>query len=79
MANMIAVLEVLISYNRFEAMVTDMLCRGSSEGWVKRPSIPPRHPTKMPIDSDKFVDEERFVAELDALAESTRKPVSSPD
>ncbi len=67
-----------VPYNRFEAMVTDILCRGSSEGWVKV-VLPPAPTSDENAYRLEFVDEERFVAELDALAESTRKPVSSPD
>lgn len=54
-------------YNRFEAKVTDLLCRGATEGWV-RFIIPPA-PS---IDEDdyrlEFTDEDRFVAELEQLA-----------
>jgi hypothetical protein len=67
-----------VPYNRFEAMVTDMLCRGSSEGWVKV-VLPPAPTTDENAYRLEFVDEERFVAELDALAESTRKPITTPD
>src|SRR3954470_14847681 len=54
-------------YNRFEARVTALLMRGAEEGWVR--FILPAAPT-----SDEsayrmeFLDEERFIAELEALA-----------
>jgi hypothetical protein len=56
-------------YNRFEARVTDILCRGAEEGWVR--FIFPAAPT--PDDNAyrlEFVEEERFVIELTALADS---------
>jgi len=52
-----------ISYNRFEARVTELLCRGANEGWV-RFVFPPA-----PIGDDnayrlEFEDENRFIDEL---------------
>lgn len=52
-----------ISYNRFEARVTDLLCRGAAEGWV-RFVLPPA-----PLGDDdaykvEFADENRFIDEL---------------
>lgn len=66
------VLTPAMPYNRFEARVTDLLCRGATEGWVRfvLPAAPSEH------DSDyrlEFIDEERFVRELEALAEASRK------
>ncbi|MFL5760083.1 MAG: hypothetical protein ACJ789_10105 [Thermomicrobiales bacterium] len=55
-----------MAYNKFEARVTELLCRGAEEGWVK--IIVP--PAPSPDDSDykiEFDDEERFVRELEAL------------
>lgn len=65
------VLDPGIPYNRFEARVTDLLCRGADEGWVR--IVLPAAPTG---DEDayriEFSDESRFITELESLAESTR-------
>lgn len=52
-----------ISYNRFEARVTELLCRGANEGWVTF-VFPPA-----PVGDDnayrlEFEDENRFIDEL---------------
>jgi hypothetical protein len=54
-------------YNRFEAKVTDLLCRGAEEGWVRfvLPAAPSIEESDYRLE---FVDEERFVEELEALA-----------
>jgi hypothetical protein len=54
-----------ISYSRFEARVTELLCRGAREGWVTF-VLPPA-----PLGDDdayrvEFVDETRFIDELTA-------------
>jgi hypothetical protein len=59
-------------YNKFEARVTDLLCRGAGEGWVR--IVLPASPT----DDEsayrlEFLDEDRFISELDALAAESRK------
>ena len=54
-------------YNRFEARVTDLLCRGAIEGWIKI-VIPVAPTTEESEYRVEFVDEERFIAELDQLA-----------
>ena len=60
-------------YNRFEARVTDLLCRGAVEGWVRFviPVAPTGDETAYRLE---FIDEERFVTELDLLvAEAAKK------
>ncbi len=61
-----------IPYNRFEAQVTELLCRGAAEGWV-RFCLPPAPSATEEDYRLEFVDEERFVTELEQLAEATRK------
>jgi hypothetical protein len=58
-------------YNRFEARVTDLLCRGAEEGWIRivLPPAPSADESRYRIE---FVDEEQFVAELGRLARGTR-------
>ena len=59
-------------YNRFEARVTDLLCRGALDGWVR--FILPAAPSIDEADYRiEFVDEERFVLELEALAAESRR------
>jgi hypothetical protein len=55
-------------YNRFEAQVTKLLERGAAEGWVHFifPSAPTSDEAAYKLE---FVDEERFIRELEALAE----------
>ncbi|MBA2598017.1 MAG: hypothetical protein M3Q50_07615 [Chloroflexota bacterium] len=54
-------------YSRFEAMVTGLLMRGADEGWV-RFVFPPSPSSDESAYRLEFVDEERFVRELEALA-----------
>ena len=55
-----------IPYNRFEARVTELLCRGADEGWVR--FVFPPSPTDVEAAYRlEFADEEQFVAELEAL------------
>lgn len=66
------VLEPDMTYGKFENRVTDLVCRGLDEGWLKL-----HLPVSPSVDDDdyrlEFVDEERFVHELNELVESTRK------
>jgi hypothetical protein len=57
------VLKPDMPYNRFEARVTELLCRGASEGWVTF-VIPPAPTGDEAAYRLEFADEERFVAEL---------------
>jgi hypothetical protein len=59
-------------FNKFEAKVTDLLCRGAEEGWIRivLPPAPSEDESQYRIE---FVDEERFVAELDRLARTPEK------
>jgi hypothetical protein len=56
-----------IPYNKFEARVTELVCRAAEEGWVKivMPAAPSADESQYKIEFD---DEERFVRELEALA-----------
>lgn len=66
------VLDPNMTYSKFEAKVTELLCRGAEEGWV-RVVIPAAPSTE---DSDyriEFESEERFVQELALLAEESAK------
>ena len=53
-------------YSRFEARVTGLLARGADEGWVRfvLPASPSADETAYRLE---FVDEDRFVQELEAL------------
>jgi hypothetical protein len=55
-----------MAYNRFEAQVTGLLERGAAEGWVRFvvPAAPTADESAYRLE---FVDEERFVRELEAL------------
>lgn len=62
-----------LPYNRFEARVTDLLCQGAREGWVR--FIIPVAPTGDESEYRlEFIDESRFVAELEAMAAAPAKP-----
>ncbi len=56
-----------MSYNRFEATVTELLCRGAEEGWV-RFVIPPAPRPEESAYKLEFDDEAHFIAELELLA-----------
>ena len=60
------ILKPRMSYSRFEKAVTDLLCRGAEEGWV-RFVLPPAPTADESAYRLEFDDDERFVAELDAL------------
>lgn len=53
-----------VSYNRFEARVTDLLCRGAREGWV-RFDMPAAPVTDDGAYKVEFDDEARFIDELE--------------
>ncbi len=55
-----------ISYNRFEARVTELLCRGADEGWV-RFVFPPAPVADEAAYRLEFDDEDRFLNELEVL------------
>jgi hypothetical protein len=59
-------------YNRFEAKVTDLLCQGAVEGWV-RFVLPPAPSVQESDYRIEFGDEERFVRELEALVAASRR------
>lgn len=60
------VLEPDMSYSRFESRVTSLLERGATEGWVRFifPASPSADESAYRVE---FVDEDRFIAELEAL------------
>lgn len=55
-----------MTYSRFETRVTDLLERGAEEGWVRFifPAAPTADESAYRIE---FVDEDRFIAELETL------------
>ena len=54
-------------YNRFEARVTDLIARGATEGWIKI-VFPPAPSADESLYKIEFVDEARFIAELETIA-----------
>jgi hypothetical protein len=64
------VLEPGIPYNKFEAAVTDLLCRGANEGWA-RFVLPPSPSIDESAYHLEFDDEDRFIRELSALFQPT--------
>lgn len=56
-----------MSYNKFEAAVTELLCQGAEEGWV-RFNIPPAPREDESQYRLELVDEDRFIEALQALA-----------
>ncbi|MFN8594316.1 MAG: hypothetical protein U0031_22920 [Thermomicrobiales bacterium] len=58
-------------YNRFESRVTGLLTRGANEGWV-RFVVPPAPSADESAYRLEFVDEERFVRELEDMVEGER-------
>ena len=60
------VLQPGIPYNKFEARVTELLCDGADEGWV-RFVLPPAPSGDEAAYRLEFDSEERFVHELEAL------------
>ena len=59
-------------YPKFESRVTELICRGAEEGWISivLPAAPSPDERNYRID---FVDEDRFLAELAAIAASPAK------
>jgi hypothetical protein len=59
-------------YNRFEGKVTELLCRAAEEGWVTfiLPPAPSHHESDYRL---KIDDEDRFVRELQEIADQSRK------
>ena len=59
-------------YNRFEARVTDLLSQGARDGWVRFviPAAPTGEESEYRLE---FIDEARFVAELESMAAATAK------
>lgn len=57
-------------YKQFENDVTDLLCRGAEEGWV-RFVIPPAPRPEESAYKLEFDDDERFVAELHSVFDVT--------
>ncbi len=55
-----------VPYNRFEARVTELLCEGAVEGWV-RFVFPPAPTADESAYRVEFADEERVVRELEEL------------
>lgn len=53
-----------ISYSRFEARVTDLLCHGAQQGWV-RFELPPAPSPDEAAYRLQFDDESRFIDELE--------------
>ncbi|MGE3798805.1 MAG: hypothetical protein AB7G88_13310 [Thermomicrobiales bacterium] len=66
------VLEPDMTYSKFEARVTDIICNGLGEGWITL--MLPLAPS---VDEGDYaitiLDEERFIDELHALVEANRK------
>jgi hypothetical protein len=64
-------------YNRFEARVTELLIQGAEAGWVRfiLPPAPSRDESAYRLE---FVDEERFVRELEALATTATEKNAQP-
>ena len=60
-------LEPNMPYNRFEAKVTELICRGAEEGWAEI-LIPAAPTTDERAYRVEFRDEDRFLAELAELA-----------
>jgi hypothetical protein len=58
-----------MSYARFEAKVTELLCSGAEEGWVHF-VIPPAPRSDESAYKIEFDDEERFVTELHQMIEA---------
>jgi hypothetical protein len=64
-------------YNRFEARVTGLLARGAEEGWVRfvLPPAPSSDESRYRIE---FLDEERFVRELEAMVTPAGSDAARP-
>jgi hypothetical protein len=62
-------LQPQMPYNRFESRVTELICRGAEEGWLTI-VIPASPSADERLYRIEFHDEDRFLAELDAIAAS---------
>lgn len=60
-------LEPNMAYNKFEAKVTELICRGAADGWA-RIVFPPAPDTDESQYRIEFLDEDRFLAELSEIA-----------
>lgn len=65
-------LEPAMPYNRFEARVTELICRGANEGWIQIVLPPAPSPDEREYRVE-FVDEDRFVCELELIAAEPEK------
>jgi hypothetical protein len=65
-------LQPKMPYNRFEARVTELICRGAEEGWISIviPAAPSDDERNYRVE---FLDEDHFLAELDAIAAQPAK------
>ena len=61
-----------IPYNRFEGRVTDLICRGANEGWI-RIVLPLAPSSDERLYRIEFTDEDRFLRELALIAAETSK------
>jgi hypothetical protein len=67
------IIEPDMPYNRFESRVTELLCRGAEEGWV-RFVLPPAPIADEAAYRLEFDDEDRFLSELEqAFAPAGKK------
>src|SRR5215213_10533351 len=58
-------------YSKFESRVTELLCQGAEEGWV-RFILPPAPSVRESDYRIEFADEDRFVRELEAIAAASK-------
>jgi hypothetical protein len=61
-----------IPYNRFEARVTDVICRGADEGWISI-VMPPSPSAEEHLYWIDVHDEDRFLTELTAISVPPKK------
>jgi hypothetical protein len=66
-----------VSYNRFEAQVTALLCQGAEQGWVRFVFPPAPRPEESAYRLE-FDDEDRFITELQNLFPSVESSEPSP-
>lgn len=67
------VLEPDMTYSKFESRITELVCRGLEEGWIDMTL--PRAPSVDEGDYGiSFLDEERFVQEMQDIVDANRKP-----
>ena len=72
------IIEPDLPYSRFESRVTELLCQGAEQGWVRFIFPPGPWPDEAAYRME-FIDEDRFVAELEALfgPASVKTPVDA--